>query len=73
MRLQEGTPGPGRREVNSLVILVARELWMERNARPFDKITVLPMELCRRIAAEFELWKRARLGEVWLRVEFREM
>jgi hypothetical protein len=40
--------------VNALVVLVARELWLERNARTFDRVVVLPMELCRRIAAEFE-------------------
>jgi hypothetical protein len=61
-RLHEGTPGPGRREVNALVVLVARELWLERNARTFDRVAVLPMELCRRIAAEFERWKQAGLG-----------
>jgi hypothetical protein len=60
-RLQEGTLVPARREVNTLMILVTRELWLERNARTFDKVAVLPMELCRRIIAEFEQWKRTGL------------
>jgi hypothetical protein len=37
------------------------ELWLERNARTFDKVAVLPMELCRRITMEFEQWKRVGL------------
>ncbi|CAM0949475.1 unnamed protein product [Alopecurus aequalis] len=48
-----------RKELNALIILVARELWLERNGRVFDKVDVLPMELCRRIKAQFELWKLA--------------
>jgi hypothetical protein len=43
------------------MILVTRELWLERNARTFDKVAVLPMELCRRIIAEFEQWKSSGL------------
>jgi hypothetical protein len=48
--------------VNALVVLVARELRLERNARTFDRVAVLPTELCRRIAADFERWKQAGLG-----------
>jgi hypothetical protein len=51
-----------KKELNALVILVSRELWLERNARVFDKIATLPMELCKRIKAEFAQWKRA---EMW--------
>jgi hypothetical protein len=43
------------KEVNTLVILVARELWLERNSRVFDKMAVLPAELVGRIKAEFLL------------------
>jgi hypothetical protein len=61
-KIAGGYPGPGRREVNALVVLVARELRLERNARTFDRVAVLPTELCRRIAADFERWKQAGLG-----------
>jgi hypothetical protein len=50
-----------RKEVNSLVILIARELWLERNARIFDKSPTMLVELTRCIAVEFEQWKRAKL------------
>jgi hypothetical protein len=33
----------------------------ERNAGLFDKVDVLPAELCPRIKAEFEIWKKARM------------
>jgi hypothetical protein len=39
--------------MNTLVILVARELWLERTSRVFDKMAVLPAGLVRRIKAEF--------------------
>jgi hypothetical protein len=47
--------------MNTLVILVARELWLERNSRVFDKMAVLPAGLVRRIKAEFQIWKNAKL------------
>ncbi|KAK1620779.1 hypothetical protein QYE76_026296 [Lolium multiflorum] len=51
----------GGGEVNGLVILVARELWLERNARVFDKAAVVPSELIRHMKAEFDQWKHAKL------------
>jgi hypothetical protein len=47
--LLNDTPKAERKEVNSLAILIAREIWLERNARVFDKTAVLPAELVRRI------------------------
>jgi hypothetical protein len=47
--------------MNSLVILVARELWLERNSRVFDKAAVLPAELVRTIKKKFLLWRTAKL------------
>jgi hypothetical protein len=60
-----------RKEVNTLVILVARELWLERNSRVFDKMAVLPAELVRRIKAEFLLWKQPSCAKVEIREESR--
>jgi hypothetical protein len=60
--LSVAVPAESKKELNALVILVSRELWLERNARVFDKIATLPMELCKRIKAEFAQWKRA---EMW--------
>jgi hypothetical protein len=34
--LSDAIPARDRKEINSLVVLVARELWLERNARIFD-------------------------------------
>jgi hypothetical protein len=48
-------------EINSMVALIARELWLERNARSFDKTAVMPVELCGRTRATFELWKKTGL------------
>jgi hypothetical protein len=59
--LSDAIPTRYRKEINSLVVLVARELWLERNARIFDRAATMPVELVRRIAAEFEQWKRAKL------------
>jgi hypothetical protein len=49
------------KEMNAFVILTARMLRLERNARVFDKVAVIPMELIRKINAEFLLWKQAKL------------
>jgi hypothetical protein len=59
--LAEAVTAWHRKELNSLVVLVARELWLERNARVFDRTATMPGELCRRIRAELELWKIAAL------------
>jgi hypothetical protein len=59
--LSDAIPARHRKEVNSLVVLVARELWLERNARIFDRSATMPVELAQRIAIEFEQWKRAKL------------
>ena len=48
-----------KREFNSLILLVARELWLQRNAHVFDRAVSRPMECVRRIIELFELWVRA--------------
>jgi hypothetical protein len=55
--LSVAVPAESKKELNALVILVSRELWLERNARVFDKVATL----CRRIKAEFSQWERAKL------------
>ena len=45
-----------KREFNSLILLVARELWLQRNAHVFDRAVSRPMECVRRIIELFELW-----------------
>jgi hypothetical protein len=50
-----------KKEINSLIILVTRALWLERNNMIFDKFTSMPREVCRKIRAEFELWKMVKL------------
>jgi hypothetical protein len=59
--LAAAVPKSGRKELNTFVVLVARSLWLERNARVFDRAAVMPAELCRRIKEEFKLWATARL------------
>jgi hypothetical protein len=64
-RLSAAIPSVHRKEINALVILVTRCLWLERNSRVFDRFATLPGEFCRKICVEFELWKRAKLcGEM---------
>jgi hypothetical protein len=46
-----------QREINSLVVMVARALWRERNSRVFDKFATMPTEVWRKIEAELALWK----------------
>ncbi|CAM0955107.1 unnamed protein product [Alopecurus aequalis] len=58
-RVSDAVAASTRSEYNELVILVVRHLWLERNARVFDKTAVLPMELCRRIKAELDVWMLA--------------
>jgi hypothetical protein len=51
--LSAAVPMKKRKEINSLVLLVARCIWLERNIRVFDKIAAMPMEVCRKIRTEF--------------------
>jgi hypothetical protein len=50
-----------RKEINALVLLVDHCIWLERNNRVFDKFTTFPMEVCQKIKAEFQQWKRTKL------------
>jgi hypothetical protein len=52
--LSDAAPPKFQKELNSLIVLVARELWLEWNARIFDKVASMPREreLCRRINAD---------------------
>jgi hypothetical protein len=59
--LGESAPPSLRQELNALVILMARQLWLERNNWVFDKFATLPREVCRMISEEFEQWKKAGL------------
>jgi hypothetical protein len=49
LALSNAVPAKLRKELNSLVVLVARELWLERNARIANKFATVPCEICRRI------------------------
>ncbi|KAK1664356.1 hypothetical protein QYE76_052515 [Lolium multiflorum] len=42
--ISEAVPRKDRKELNSLVILTARCLWLERNSRVFDKFASMPLE-----------------------------
>jgi hypothetical protein len=59
--LSEAVPRKKRKDVNALVTLVSRSLWLERNNMIFDKFANMPMEVCKKIKAEFQQWKRAHL------------
>ncbi|CAM0905803.1 unnamed protein product [Alopecurus aequalis] len=59
--ISNATPKTLGKEVNSLIILVARSLWLERNSRVFDKVATMARECLQRILAEFELWRSAGL------------
>jgi hypothetical protein len=61
--------GSSRKELNSLEILIARCLWLERNSRVFDKFTSMPSEVCCKIRAEFDQWKKAKLCGVLEEIE----
>lgn len=52
----EGLPVARRKETNSLTSLVLRSLWLERNARVFDKLETPPQQLIHRITDEWQLW-----------------
>jgi hypothetical protein len=54
-------PQKQRKELNALVLLVTRAIWLERNSRVFDKFATMPVEVCRKIKEKFAQWKRARL------------
>jgi hypothetical protein len=61
LELSSAMPDHNHREINSLIVLVARALWLKRNSRVFDKFATMPMEVCRKICAEFDLWKVAKI------------
>ena len=48
-----------KKELNSLVILVAWELWLQRNAGVFDRNSSPPAVVCLRINESFQLWRKA--------------
>jgi hypothetical protein len=53
-----------RRDLNSLVILDIRSLWLERNTRVFDARASSAMDVSRRIADEWPTWGACRRGAV---------
>jgi hypothetical protein len=56
------------KEINALVKLVTRSIWLERNISVFEKIATLPVEVCHKIRVDFAHCKRAwpcgYLGEI---------
>jgi hypothetical protein len=54
LNLSNATPKQHMKEMNTLVILVARKIWLEWNSRVFDKAAVLPTELVRQIKVKFQ-------------------
>jgi hypothetical protein len=62
-------PRKKRNEINTLIILMATSISLERNGRVLNKFATALMEVCRKIKADFELWKKAKLcgnqGEIW--------
>ena len=65
--LTAAVPKKRKKEINSLVILVARCLWLERNSRVFDKFASMPWTVRGKISEEFLLWKTAKLRGVEVR------
>jgi hypothetical protein len=59
--LAESVPPPLWQELNALILLVARRLWLERNSRVFYRFATLLLEVCRQISEDFEQWKKAGL------------
>jgi hypothetical protein len=60
-RLAAAIPKKQKKEINALILLVARCLWLERNSRVFDRFATMPTEFCRKLEVEFKLWRRAKL------------
>jgi hypothetical protein len=67
--LADVVPRNHHKELNSLIVLVARCLWLERNNMVFDKFGTMPIEVCRKIMEEFKLWKQAGLCGVLGEIE----
>jgi hypothetical protein len=59
--LSGAVPKKQRKDLNALVMLVTRCLWLERNSRVFDKFATIPLEVVRKIKAELEQWQKAML------------
>jgi hypothetical protein len=53
-KLASAVPHCNRKEINTLVVLVTRSPWLERNSRVFDKFATMPVEVCRKIRVELE-------------------
>ena len=48
-----------RKEINGLIILTARSIWLERNSRVFDQCASTTSAVFNRIEQEFALWRMA--------------
>ena len=59
-KANQGVHNNNRREVDSLIILTPREIWLERNRRVFDKAVMIPTLVIGRIKANFERLRKAR-------------
>jgi hypothetical protein len=53
-------PRKDAKTVNSFIMLVARSLWLERNARVFDNVRSIVALVVSRIVEEWSLWTSAR-------------
>jgi hypothetical protein len=51
--------GTKRKSFTSLIMLVSREIWLERNAKVFRKISYLPSVVINRIRGDAALWSLA--------------
>jgi hypothetical protein len=52
-KMARDVPRKQRKELNALVLLVMRTIWLERNNMVFDKFATMLMEVCRKIKEEF--------------------
>jgi hypothetical protein len=63
-QLNAAVPIRQKKEINALIILVACcLLWLERNSSFSNGFATMPVEVCRKIGVEFDLWKKRQA--VW--------
>lgn len=61
LRMRKSMPKPGRKQYDSLLILVAWSIWLERNARVFRNNDRWPVNLVEHISSELQQWGSACL------------
>ena len=60
--LSNSAPSRSRRRINTMVWLVLRFIWLERNRRVFNKVPLMAHVVARRIQDELQMWIRAKIG-----------